>query len=127
MGLVLPNYAKSQEVSTSVPAPITEQVWTTPELQSLARAKANEYGINADRFVEVVSCETGNTWDPTIQSGAYNKRDGGRELSFGLVQIHLPDHPDITKAQAEDPEFALDWAAKVWSKGGEHQWSCYDM
>jgi len=37
---------------------------------------------------------------------------GDNGNSFGLVQIYLPAHPDITKAQALDPLFAINWAAR---------------
>ena len=52
---------------------------------------------------------------------------GQREQSFGLVQIHLPAHRTITKEQALDPEFAIDFLAKNLAQGRGTMWSCYKM
>jgi hypothetical protein len=49
---------------------------------------------------------------------------GDREQSYGLVQIHLPAHPTITKEQAIDPEFAVDFMAKN-IKTNPNMWTCY--
>lgn len=48
---------------------------------------------------------------------------GEREQSFGLAQIHLPDHPDISYASATDPIFAIDYLGKELSKGNCKQWT----
>lgn len=48
----------------------------------------------------------------------------GRENSWGLAQIYLPAHQDVTREQALDPRFALQWMAKEFSKGNQHLWSC---
>jgi hypothetical protein len=37
------------------------------------------------------------------------------EESYGIAQIHLPSHPDITKEQALDPDFAIKWMANNWN------------
>lgn len=103
----------------------TVHVWTKPELVQLATDIATEHGLNAARFTAVVECETAHTWNPAIQSSAYNKRDGGREQSYGLVQIHLPDHSDISIAQAKDPNFALTFMAKEWTANRANSWTCY--
>ena len=34
--------------------------------------------------------------------------DGGN--SYGVLQIHLPSHPLVTKEQALDPLFSIQWA-----------------
>jgi hypothetical protein len=48
---------------------------------------------------------------------------GEREKSFGPAQIHLPAHPEITKEQASDPDFALNFMAEHLSKG-QDKWTC---
>ena len=50
---------------------------------------------------------------------------GKREDSWGLVQIHLPSHPEISKEQALQPRFAVEFMAKQFSKGKASQWSYY--
>lgn len=78
----------------------------------------------------IISCESG--WNHTIQSNhVYTERNvpkgykiGDREQSFGLVQIHLPAHPSITKEQAKDPEFALEFLAKNIAAGKSSMWTC---
>lgn len=56
----------------------------------------------------------------------YNpKAIGDNGTSFGLVQIHLIAHPDITKTQALDPAFAVDFLAHQIALGNGHIWSCY--
>jgi hypothetical protein len=52
-------------------------------------------------------------------------RVGDREQSFGLVQIHLPAHPQVSKEQALDPEFAINFLAKSLQNGKGGMWSCY--
>lgn len=91
-----------------------------------AVTKAEEAGLNPARVKKVIDCETSHTWNPDIQSG-YKYKNGEREQSFGLAQIHLPAHPDITKEQATDPYFAIDWLISEWKEGRQWQWSCYNM
>jgi hypothetical protein len=110
-----------------------EKTYTTEELKQLARSIAREYNLDEEKFVAVVAHETANTWDPKIQSYikykfADPKRGiviGEREKSFGLAQIHLPDHPNVTKEQATNPEFALRFMAEKWSEGRMAMWSGY--
>lgn len=49
---------------------------------------------------------------------------GDQGLSLGVAQIHLPAHPAITRQQALDPRFAIDWAARQFSLNKENMWSC---
>jgi hypothetical protein len=51
--------------------------------------------------------------------------DGGK--SYGIVQIYLPAHPDITKEQALDPEWAIDWMARQFSYGNARLWTCWRL
>ena len=78
----------------------------------------------------IISCESG--WSTDIQSNhrytATNApkgyKPGDREQSYGLVQIHLPAHPHISKEQAKDPEFAIEFLAKNVAKGKQGMWTC---
>lgn len=73
----------------------------TDDLRSLARRAAKKYEIPTGIFFALVNQEFG--WNPNAEnpSGA-----------TGLVQIHLPSHPDVTADQARDPAFALNWGAR---------------
>lgn len=85
---------------------------------------ADKYGVSYSEMYKTIECESG--FDPTIQS-LHKDPTGpnGREDSWGLVQIHLPDHPSVTRAEATDPDFALDFMAKSFAAGHASMWSCY--
>lgn len=78
----------------------------------------------------IISCES--QWDYTVQSKhTYHERNvpkgykvGDREQSFGLVQIHLPAHSNVTKEDATDPEFAIEFLAKNLKAGKASMWTC---
>jgi len=86
-------------------------------------AVSAKYGVSRDMVYKIVVCETAGTFDPTIQSQII--KNGIQEDSWGLAQIHLPDHPDISKQQAIDPDFALDYLASKLSEHKGFLWSCY--
>lgn len=50
---------------------------------------------------------------------------GDNGNSFGLVQIYLPAHPEITREQALDKEFAVKFMAEQFSQGNARIWTCY--
>jgi hypothetical protein len=50
---------------------------------------------------------------------------GDYGTSFGVAQIHLPAHPDITRAEALDPFFSINYAAREFAGGNASMWSCY--
>ena len=76
---------------------------------------AGLYNVPTTTLDKVVSCESGY--------GEYQEGDHG--TSFGLSQIHLPAHPDITKQQAYNPFFSLNYMASEISKGHGSMWTCY--
>lgn len=53
-------------------------------------------------ILRVLECESNFVSE---QSRIY--KNGVREPSFGIAQIHLPSHPDVTKEQALDEEFSI--------------------
>lgn len=87
------------------------------DLKTIATAEAAAHNLDTTRFLKVIDCES--HWDATTVG------DGGR--SFGLVQIFLPAHPEITKAQALDAYWALNWAAEQWALHHEAMWSCFKL
>lgn len=68
----------------------------------------------ADVIAKTIYCES--MWQ-SVQSAIPG------EQSFGLAQIHLPSHPHITKEQAMDAYFAIDFAIKTYEL--DH-WYGYD-
>ena len=84
---------------------------------------AAKYGINGNRFLATLKCESGLK---SIQSRIPKKGGpNGREDSWGIAQINLPSHPTVTRAEAMDPYFAIEWAAKHFSMGHASMWSCF--
>lgn len=51
----------------------------------------------------------------------------GREDSWGICQIHLPDHPNISKAQALDVRFCVAYTVKQFKEGNARQWTEYRL
>ena len=94
---------------------------------------ANKYGVSAGLMDEIIGCES--QWNVSLQSYAhYTAKNvpkgfkvGDREQSWGLVQIHLPAHPNITKAQALNPVFAANFLAENIAAGNPEAWSCYSQ
>lgn len=82
-----------------------------------------KYDVSEGLMVAIVDCETARTWNPYIQSG-HILRSGNRERSYGLAQINLVYHPDVTYDQATSPEFALNFLAKNLAAGNRSWWTC---
>lgn len=113
----IPQIVQAQEVS---------QETASSSVSELIEQYAAEYGVSSSTMYAVVNCETGGTFNPLIQSFIANKNGpNGREDSWGLSQIHLPDWPTVTKAQAQDPNFALEFLASKLKVGKGGYWSCY--
>lgn len=64
--------------------------------------------------VNTIKCESGFNKDAVGDNGT----------SFGLVQIHLPAHPYVTKEEATDPQFALDFIIDAFKNGQQKMWTC---
>jgi hypothetical protein len=81
-------------------------------LQEKVERYAKLYDVPSGEIAETIDCETGGTWDTTIRSG--HTLSYGQERSYGLAQIHLPSHPDVSHEEATDPDFAIEFMAKHW-------------
>lgn len=91
---------------------------------------ADKYNVSETKMSKTMYCETQyrNIQSQLLYKFSDPKRGivkGTQELSFGVSQIHLPDHPHITKAQALDPVFSTEFMAEEFSKGRQTKWSCY--
>lgn len=105
--------SKTTEITSQV---IEEKTEVEPEsLHDKITRYALKYDIPRESMRVLVGCETAWTFSPTLQSHA-RYRDGTREKSFGLAQIHAPAHPHVSYEQMIDPDFALNFIGKNWSK-----------
>lgn len=106
-------------------APLREPLDTKEEYVEFVHLKAEQYGVSADLMISIINCEN-RDWNPSLQSYAKYK-NGSREQSYGLAQIHLPAHPSISYEQATNPEFSIDFLAKNLAEGRASMWSCYAL
>lgn len=96
---------------------------TTQQIQMLIASEADMVGVDPKMALYIVNKEDPDL-DPTRQS-SYPDPTGpnGQEDSWGLWQIHLTAHPDITRAQAMDPVWSTEWAVNQLKKGNCHIWT----
>lgn len=97
--------------------------YTKDELKEKVYYYAKKYGVSSSVMISVINCEN-KEWDTDLQSRIINK-NGIREESYGLSQINLPSHPNISLEQAIDPDFSLDFMAKNLKAGKGNMWTCY--
>ena len=108
---------------TTYPTPDVYEVMEGNEYAPLMAEIAQKYDVSYELMQYLVWCES--RFDTDSQS--YYTQDYGRELSFGLSQIHVVAHPHITPQQAKDPVFALEFMAENIKKGNvDWMWvNCY--
>lgn len=93
-------------------SPLLYSIYNAPVI---IEAYAVHYGIPAQPLIDTLYCES--QFNPSVV--------GDKQTSFGIAQIHLPAHKDVTKKQALNPFFAIDWAASQFAAGNASIWSCY--
>jgi hypothetical protein len=86
----------------------------TGKLQRLAVQTALADGLNPYVFALIITKES--QWNPHAISATHD---------YGLVQINLPSHPEVTKQEAFDPDFSLHWMGEQWKEGNENEWTTY--
>lgn len=87
-----------------------------------------KYGLNYQHFYGTLSCESEGFKDVSIQSQVPDPSSpDGYEQSYGISQINLPSHPDISYASATDPSFAINYAGELFASGQETQLHCYKI
>jgi hypothetical protein len=89
---------------------------TTP-ITTLISHYSEFYGVSSSTVSSVIKCE----------SGFKQNAIGDNGNSFGLVQIHLPSNPTITREQALDPDFAVSFLAKQLASKKGKLWTCYRL
>lgn len=93
---------------------------------------AKKYKVSAKSMMRTLKNEN-RTFNFTQQSYLKYKKGnrwkfpaGTREKSYGICQIHLPDHPKVTYKQATNPEFCVEFMAKHFAKGKQRMWMGYE-
>ena len=115
------------------PKPYQARKWTATDAEpykTMLRTIAEAKGLPEAKIREIEGVIGGdgvNAMCPNGESGWYPKAIGDNGTSFGLVQIHLPAHPNVTRAEAEDPEFALNFIVDAFLAGDEWMWTCWKV
>lgn len=112
---VVENLTKAEEIKLDFTSATT--------VKTYIELKAMEKGVDPKLALRIAKCES----NFVPQQSKHIRKDGTREKSFGVWQIHLPAHPEITKQQAMDVEWSTDWALNQMKKGNAKIWSCYRL
>ena len=110
------NQANKLYVDNQVPefTPLPKhKTWVKGDVKQMIKLKAIENNLNPNYLVKLADCES--SLNPKVQSKFMQSY--GREQSFGLFQIHLKAHKNITVQQALDPVFNTTWAIEQIKKG----------
>lgn len=121
--LLTPNYAQA-EVVPLPPVAIFMDVPVPPDVEDLIYQAEAKYNLKDDSLYETLKCESIG-WKNGQSKIPHKGGPNGYEDSWGVAQIHLPAHKDITKEEALDPVFAVDWAASEFAAGRAYEWTCY--
>lgn len=81
------------------------------------------FSVNPNTLVKVINCENID-WDPNLQSRITDSNNH-REDSWGISQINLPANPEVTKEQAQNPDFSISFMAEKLSQNKGNMWTCY--
>lgn len=117
--------------NTAIAVDSDPKVASMTEIEKKILLYSQKYNVPYQRLYNTIDCETDHTFDTKIQSQVkYNFSapvrgivKGEQEKSFGLAQIHLPDHPNVSYSQAIDADFAIEFMAQHYSKGKDI-WFC---
>lgn len=119
-----------QTAHASAPVPLEAPIVVEPAptstttIEALVRATAAQYGLGDD-FYKTLECESAG-WQDIQSQVPHAAGPNGREDSWGVAQIHLPDHLEVTKDEALDPSFAVPWAAEQFTDGHASIFTCYN-
>lgn len=112
----LPIQAPTTTPATATPSKPALKQAVDPKAELVAIGKAKGLSdTKIEQIKNVIKCESG--WKP----GAI----GDRGRSIGLVQIYLPAHLEITKAQALNQTFAINFIVDEFKRGNQWKWTCY--
>ena len=87
-------------------------------ISDLIALNSTKYNVPAHTLIAIIKCES------NFNSKAINHTE--KEYSVGLSQINLKSHKGISKADAENPSFAIEYLAKNIANNTDH-WSCQKL
>lgn len=87
------------------------------DISVLVQKYSQIYSISPVIMTRIIACESSNN------PNARNLTEV--ESSYGLVQINLKAHTNITIEQATDPEFAVEFLAKNFDNAPRMWFNCY--
>jgi len=100
------------------------QIRPLSEYEQLTHFLYEQVGYDYNKYILIKKViQNESSWNPSVQS--YIIRNGERELSFGLAQIHAPSHPDITIEEMLNPYFSIRFIVKEFDKGNANKWTAY--
>jgi len=105
-------------IAAEPPPEVALSLTTREEMEAYIR---QNYPVQATDMIRVIECES--HFDSTIGGDIRN----GVPTSWGLSQIHLPAHPEVSKEEATDPEFAIRFMGEAFKNGKQGMWSCYRL
>ncbi len=121
--MMLPSFNSAN--LTVPPIQIEDAPQTKAEIISFVRRVQHEFGLGDD-FYKTLRYESWN-WRNEQSHVPNRKGPNGRENSWGVCQIHLTAHPNITMEQAMSPAWCIYWSAKEFKEGRASQWTGWNL
>ncbi len=106
----IPNVQQQPIQQTASQPNVLGDFTTSPipqDYNQMISASASKYGVNPNLLASLLFSEHGFSRTP-----GYNYNTNG-SYDRGPAQINSAAHPEVTDAQALDPQFAIDFAAKT--------------
>ena len=106
-------------------APSQAPVVTKESIKEKILRYSLKYDVDPRELENIVKCETGsedvNKASTTIQS-RYLIGTPRRELSFGIVQLHISKLNGVTLENAYNVDYSLNYLAREWKAGNQWMW-----
>lgn len=98
---------RAQAYIVETPAQVEDYLWY----------KSAHEGVDITTVLAIVRCESGFNINAEHHSL--------KEDSYGIFQINLKAHSEITKEQALNPLWSARWAFDQMAQGKFYLWSCF--
>ena len=130
-GVVTPVVSNEEAVIIyDIPTP-TEQrlkdlegtIWSREDIDWYVGLSSEENQVDPELVHALIKCESNYVQD--IRAKAILSY--GLEDSWGLSQIHLPSHPAVTREEAINPQYAIDFMTTHISRGYVGWWMCSEL
>lgn len=101
---------------------------TEDQIKELIEKYAVPLHVKQSSMLATIQCEApradDGAYDPMGRSAIIDEK-GELENSWGIAQINLDYHPEITREQAQNPDFSVSFMATKFAKGNADRWSCW--